>query len=123
MPSQETSTSSSVDELFSVECPALKEKVLMLKETWFGHLLNPKTGHPYMAGKADLIKRAIQSITSKNRFFRFSDCPPNEWFADYECPDFLPQNPFLRVAFKKIDIGMIVSSAYKVPRGIINYEP
>ena len=79
---------------FSIGCPALNEEAIMLKETWFGHILNPKTGHPYMANKVDLIKKAIQSITSTAQFFRFSDGAPHEWFADYQCPDFLPLNPF-----------------------------
>jgi hypothetical protein len=109
---------------FSTECQALGGEILMLKSTWFGHILNSQTGHPYMASKIDLIKRAVKSIASTKQFFRFGNFPQNEWFADYACHDFEPMNKALRIAFKKLDTGVIIiASTYKVPQGVFSYEP
>ena len=111
-------------EHFSVQCPALGANVVLLKETWHGHILNPITGHPYMKHKTDLVKRAVQGVTNINRFFRYGDIGKNEWFVDHECPDFKPLANYLRVAFKRLDTGVIIiTSAYKMERGILNYEP
>ena len=120
VPAEETAEG---EVLFSVECPALKKQVVLLKETWYGHIINPKTGHPYMKSKKGLVQNAVQGIVSDKQFFRFSDCAASEWFADYACPDFEPLAKFLRVAFKRLDTGMIVvTSAYRQARGIISYE-
>ena len=112
-----------LDELFSEDCPALGTKVIMLRQTWYAKILNPKTGHPYMVSKQDLVKRAIKSITSKSQFFRLSDYKQNEWFADFACPDFLPVAKALRLAFKRLDNGVtIIGSTYRMPTGVFSYE-
>ena len=110
--------------IFEEECPALGQRILMLKDTWSLHILNSRTGHPYMRSKIDLIKQAIKSIASTRQFFRFSDYRQNEWFADYACVDFLPSNKALRIAFKKFESGtIIITSTYKIPTGVFSYEP
>lgn len=116
-------TSLSYKVFFKEHCPALGVDVIMTQETWYGHILHSKTGHPYMAAKINLIKRAIREITHKRQFFRFTGDPENSWFCDFECPDFRPISDCLRIAFKKIEDGsVIIASAYKMKRGVKSYE-
>jgi hypothetical protein len=114
-----------LDELFSVECPALGQKVIMTKDTWYGHILKGPTGHPEMAHKRELIERAVKSFAAGSRpFFAYTDRADNEWFADFVCVDFKPANNALRIAFKKLDDGTIIfATAFPMRRGIISYVP
>ena len=105
--------------VFSVRCPALDEDVLLLHDTWHGHILRV---HPYMRGKDSVIKGAIVGIEKKN-FFRLSGDPMDSWFTDHQCPHFLPMHKSVRIAFKRIpDLGIIVASAYRLEKGIVSYE-
>ena len=108
--------------LFEVECPALKENVVLYKRVWYLHIINKRTGHPYMDGKDDLVKKAVESVTSIEQLLRFSQYPKNEWYTDYACPHFRPLSDFLRVAFRRTEEGIVmISSAYHT--GVVRYEP
>jgi hypothetical protein len=111
--------------MFKVSCPAFGKEVLMLHDTWHGHVLRSDTGHPIMKHKEDLVKRAVSNITDTRHLFRFSDYPKDTWFFDYRCPDFEKINDFLRIGFKKcaeLDNEIIIATAFPVKRGVISYE-
>lgn len=112
---------------FKAYCPALKQEVHIFRDTWFGHIIKPITGHQDMQHKRPLVERAIKSIENSRNFFRFSDYPEGEWFSDFQCPDFGRCNPYLRIGFKKVsDYGdeiVIMTTAFPANRGVISYEP
>ena len=97
----------------------------MLWVTWFNHIM-ARHGHPYMKHKVPLIKRAVGQIQHKSSFLRYSGDPKNCWFYDYECIDFSPMHKCLRIAFKEDMVNdtnmVIMTSTFKVERGVIAYE-
>ena len=105
--------------LFSVYCPALSKDVILLKNTWFGHIIK---AHGSLRSKEGLLKRVIEKVDKPHRFLRFADEPKNFWFIDHQCPDFKPYHECLRIAFKLLeDSSVIVASAYPIERGIMTY--
>ena len=105
---------------FCVECPALKSIVYMTEETWSKHM---QKHLEYMAGKEDLVKRAIGAVKS-NGFYRQGNYSEASFFFDYKCSDFPDPFTCLRTALKKLKSGiLIISSAYPRERGIFPYEP
>lgn len=100
-----------LDPLFAVFCPALSCDVYLPKSCWYGHIL--KQHRKTMDGKLPLVKSVIGQIQMDRMFFRFDESFLDSWFYDHACPHFKPRFDYLRVAFKKIDYGVvIVASAY-----------
>ncbi|OGW88149.1 MAG: hypothetical protein A3G33_02680 [Omnitrophica bacterium RIFCSPLOWO2_12_FULL_44_17] len=108
---------------FCVKCPALNKDVILSKDTWYGHILHNKTGHPQLKYKQDLLKKIIENINTTRNFFKFTDDTGDSWFYDYVCPDFKPYHDCLRIAFHILNEQVIIASAYPVKRGVVSYEP
>ena len=98
---------------FSVYCPTLSQTVYMTKETWFGHIL---TDHKFFMGKTEeLVKRTVSQIKKEAEFSKFDERDTESWFYTKKVPNFTPYFPCLRIAFKRIEYGIIIlASAYPV---------
>jgi hypothetical protein len=105
--------------LFSVHCPALSKNVILLKNTWHGHIIK---AHGSLRNKEGLLKKVVEKIDNSHKFLRFTDEPKNSWFIDHQCPDFKPYHQCLRIAFRSLEDGtVIIASAYPIERGVMSY--
>ena len=109
--------------ILSVHCPALNATVRLKETTWTYKIL---PGHPLMRNKLHLVKETIEKCDSVDKLYQ-KVRNLSKISTQMKCSDFLPANPYVRVAMQLKDDGTaVVTSAYPVhsfpKEGVKKYE-